>query len=93
MTPRILSATIALLLSPAAFAVTDTWDGGGVNFALFSQHATGVQLCLFDSAEPGATETRIPLTERNDRVWHAYLPDVRPGQLYGYRVSGHTIQD
>ncbi|MEO2089680.1 MAG: alpha-amylase family glycosyl hydrolase, partial [Gemmataceae bacterium] len=65
-----------------------TWDGGGVNFALFSDHATGVELCLFSSSEPGAAETRIPLTECNDRVWHAYLPDVRPGQLYGYRVHG-----
>jgi isoamylase len=65
-----------------------TWDGGGVNFALFSEHATGVELCLFSSSEPGATETRIPLTECNDRVWHAYLPDVRPGQQYGYRVHG-----
>jgi glycogen operon protein len=65
-----------------------TWDGQGVNFALFSEHATAVELCLFDS--PSATEEaqRIPLTERTDMVWHGYLPDVRPGQLYGYRVHG-----
>ncbi|HLV65983.1 MAG TPA: glycogen debranching protein GlgX [Polyangiaceae bacterium] len=64
-----------------------TWDGEGVNFALFSQHATSVELCLF---EHGAkTESiRIPLTERTNRVFHVYLPDVRPGQLYGYRVDG-----
>jgi isoamylase len=62
-----------------------TWDGHGVNFALFSEHADGVTLCLFD--ENGA-ETRIDVRERTDRVWHVYLPDVRPGQLYGYRVSG-----
>jgi isoamylase len=65
-----------------------TWDGGGVNFAIFSEHATGVELCLFDG--PGdavATET-IPLRERTDLIWHAYLPDARPGQLYGFRVHG-----
>jgi glycogen operon protein len=65
-----------------------TWDGAGANFALFSEHASGVDLCLFDTAESGATETRVPLTECNAHVWHAYLPDVVPGQLYGYRVSG-----
>ncbi len=65
-----------------------TWDGAGVNFALFSENATRVELCLFDS--PGAdTETaRITLEEHTDQVWHAYLPEVRPGQLYGYRVHG-----
>jgi glycogen operon protein len=65
-----------------------TWDGEGVNFALFSEHATGVQLCLFDdpaAAEPTATVTMPGST---DQVWHAYLPDVRPGTLYGYRVHG-----
>jgi glycogen operon protein len=65
-----------------------TWDGVGVNFALFSEHATGVDLCLFDSAYAGRETLRLPLTERTDQVWHAYLPDVRPGQLYGYRVHG-----
>jgi glycogen operon protein len=65
-----------------------TWDGEGVNFAIFSEHATGVELCLFDHAN-GARETeRIPLRERTHGVWHGYLPDVRPLQLYGYRVHG-----
>jgi glycogen operon protein len=64
-----------------------SWDGEGVNFALFSEHASGVELCLF--ASPDGPETvRIPLRERTDFVWHAYLPDVRPGQLYAYRVHG-----
>jgi isoamylase len=64
-----------------------TWDGEGVNFALFSQHADAVELCLFD--EKGRREVqRIPLTERTDLVWHCYLPDARPGQLYGFRVYG-----
>ena len=62
------------------------WDGEGVNFALFSHHASKVELCLFD-AKSGA-ETRVVLPERTNRIWHAYLPDVRPGQLYGYRVYG-----
>ncbi|MGH7635603.1 MAG: glycogen debranching protein, partial [Gemmatimonadaceae bacterium] len=60
----------------------------GVNFAIFSENATGVDLCLFAHPADSAESARIPLTERNDQVWHCYLPDVRPGQLYGYRVHG-----
>lgn len=64
-----------------------TWDGKGVNFALFSEHAEKVELCLFD--KNGQRELRrIQLPEYTNEVWHAYLPDVRPGQLYGYRVYG-----
>jgi isoamylase len=65
-----------------------TWDGEGVNFALFSENATQVELCLFDQPADARESARIPLTERDGFVWHAYLPDVRPGQLYGYRVHG-----
>jgi glycogen operon protein len=65
-----------------------TWDGVGVNFALFSEHATRVELCLFDSPAAESESLTIPLTEQTDMVWHGYLPDVRPGQLYGYRVHG-----
>ncbi len=65
-----------------------TWDGLGVNFSLFSEHATGVELCLFDSAEALRESRRIPLTEKTDMVWHGYLPGILPGQLYGYRVHG-----
>ena len=65
-----------------------TWDGEGVNFALFSENATGVELCLFDHAHAEEESHRIPVEERTDQVWHVYLPEVRPGQLYGYRVSG-----
>ena len=61
------------------------YDGAGTNFALFSEIAEGVELCLFD--EEGA-ETRIPLTERDAFVWHVYLPRVEPGQRYGFRVHG-----
>src|SRR5690349_22318173 len=61
-----------------------TWDGEGVNFSIFSEHAESVELCLFD----GDTETRVTMRDRTDLIWHTYLPDVRPGQLYGYRVYG-----
>jgi len=64
-----------------------TWDGQGVNFSLFSEHATGVELCLFDE-EGGAESARVRMQERTDLVWHAYLPDARPGQRYGYRLEG-----
>ena len=65
-----------------------TWDGAGVNFALFSENATAVELCLFHIADPDHETARILIPEHTDQVWHAYLPDVRPGQLYGYRVHG-----
>jgi glycogen operon protein len=64
-----------------------TWDGLGVNFALFSAHATKVELCLFD--ERGEQELeRVDLPEYTDEVWHGYLPDARPGTTYAYRVHG-----
>jgi isoamylase len=64
-----------------------TWDERGVNFALFSENAEKVELCLFDAR--GRRELhRIPLPEYTNQIWHGYLPDARPGQLYGYRVYG-----
>ncbi|MET7141955.1 glycogen debranching protein GlgX [Xanthomonas sp. PPL139] len=68
-----------------------TWDGLGVNFALYSAHATKVELCLFD--DRGREIERIALPEYTDEVWHGYLPDARPGQLYGYRVYGPYAPD
>jgi len=65
-----------------------TWDGTGVNFALFSQHATTVELCLFDGPDGSRETARIRMPEQTDQVWHVYLPGIRPGQLYGYRVHG-----
>jgi glycogen operon protein len=65
-----------------------TWDGEGTNFALFSENATAVDLCLFDAA---GREERARLDDRDQFVWHGYLPDVRPGQLYGYRVEGPYV--
>src|SRR5215211_2822893 len=73
-----------------------TWDGQGVNFALFSEHATAVELCLFDNPDPSSgsgqgaphESERIRMPEQTDRVWHVYLPSLQPGQLYGYLVYG-----
>ncbi|HEX5314213.1 MAG TPA: glycogen debranching protein GlgX [Gammaproteobacteria bacterium] len=77
--PRVLPG------SPYPFGAT--WDGRGVNFALFSAHAEKVELCIFESN--GAREReRIALPERTDQVWHGYLPHAHPGTLYGYRVYG-----
>jgi len=69
------------------FPLGATWDGIGVNFAIFSAHATKVELCLFDDG--GETELeRIELPEYTDEVWHGYVPTARPGTVYGYRVHG-----
>lgn len=65
-----------------------TWDGEGVNFTLYADNATGVELCLFDSPESQTESKKIKLYERSHQVWHVYLPGVKPGQLYGYRVHG-----
>lgn len=65
-----------------------TWDGSGVNFAIFSEHATRVDLCLFDSADARHESARISLPEQTDFVWHGRLSGIEPGQLYGYRVWG-----
>jgi len=69
------------------YPLGSSWDGEGVNFALYSEHAEKVELCLFDAS--GKRETaRVQLPEQTDMVWHGYLPEVRPDQLYGYRVYG-----
>ena len=72
----------------APYPLGATWDGVGVNFAIFSEHATRVELCLFDSVDAEVESLTIPLPEQTDMVWHGYLPDIHPGQLYGYRVHG-----
>jgi isoamylase len=65
-----------------------TWGPSGVNFAIFSENATRVELCLFDSPEATSESRRIPLSEHTDLIWHTLVPDLEPGQLYGYRVHG-----
>ena len=65
-----------------------TWTGTGVNFAIYSENATGIDLCLFDEPEADRENVRIRFREKTDHVWHLFLPDAQPGQLYGYRVYG-----
>lgn len=65
-----------------------TWDGAGVNFSIFSENAVRVELCLFESASDTQETMRVDLPEHTDLIWHGYLPDILPGQLYGYRVHG-----
>ena len=67
------------------------WDGAGVNVALFSDRATKVELCLFNSADDLHESQRIELPERTHNVFHAYFPDLRPGMLYGFRVHGPYV--
>src|ERR1700735_4251018 len=69
----------------AAYPLGAAWDGWGSNFALFSEAAEAVELCLFDEA---GAETRVALTEVDGFVWHGYLPAISPGQRDGYRVHG-----
>ncbi len=70
-----------------AYPLGATWDGQGVNFAIFSEHAEKVELCLFDPKGRRTTHT-IDMRWQTDQVWHCYLPEARPGTLYGYRVYG-----
>jgi len=87
LSPRPLSLPFGQLEAGTSAHLGATWDGGGVNFALFSAHATAVELCVY---EPDAIHeiVRLPLAECTDHVWHGYLPGARPGLLYGYRVHG-----
>jgi isoamylase len=82
-----MSAPRSRVRPGAAYPLGATWDGKGVNFALFSANAERVELCLFD--EKGDRESdRVELLEHTDEIWHGYVPELRPGQLYGYRVYG-----
>jgi glycogen operon protein len=80
-------ALISAVWPGQAYPRGATWDGEGVNFSLFSAHAEKVELCIFD--DTGRHEIqRLNIRERTDGNWHAYLPEARPGLLYGYRVHG-----
>lgn len=68
-----------------SYPLGSSWDGKGTNFALFSEHATSVELCLFDEKD---RETRLSLTEVDNFIWHGYIPGISPGQRYGFRVHG-----
>ena len=86
-TPRRALARLSPVEGGLPYPLGATWDGLGVNFALFSAQATKVELCLFDNDGKRELE-RIELPEYTDEVWHGYLPDARPGTVYGYRVHG-----
>ena len=82
---------MALIARPGRHApLGATFDGEGVNFAVFSENATGMDVCLFDER---GVETRVPLGERSAHVWHGYLPGLRPGQRYGFRAHGLYAPD
>lgn len=83
--PTDQSAALPKIRPGKPYPLGATWDGKGTNFALYSENATAVELCLFDES---GQETRIPVTEQTAFVWHGYLPSVNPGQRYGYRVHG-----
>lgn len=70
------------------YPLGSNWDGSGVNFALFADNATAIELCLFHNPNDETEFTRIKLIERTHHVWHVYLDGIQPGQLYGYRVYG-----
>lgn len=70
------------------FPLGATWDGKGVNFAVFSENATGVELCLFNGPGDEKESEKINVTERTGHIWHIYIPDLKPAQLYGYRMTG-----
>jgi isoamylase len=80
--------TATTVWSGKPYPLGATWDGEGVNFAIFSEHATIVELCLFDAPDAPLESVRIPIADQTDQVWHCYIPGLRPGQLYGYRVHG-----
>ena len=77
----------------APYPLGATWDGAGINFALFSEHATAVDLCLFDPEDPRQESHRIRMRDRTNQVWHVYLPEARPGLPYGYRVQGPYLAE
>jgi glycogen operon protein len=76
-----------IVLPGKPFPLGSSWDGTGVNFAVYSENAAGVELCLYDNRSGEETD-RIPIRETTAFVWHCYLPSVQPGQLYGFRVHG-----
>jgi isoamylase len=87
MRPQVVrpSEVVVHIWPGSPYPLGSTFDGGGTNFAIFSEVAERIELCLFDD---GGVEQRVALPERNGLVWHGYLPQVGPGRRYGYRVHG-----
>lgn len=77
-----------VLLPGNPFPLGATWDGKGTNFSVYSENATAVELCLFNSIHDETEAIRVKMLERTGHVWHIYIPEIRPGQLYGFRVHG-----
>ncbi|MDB5110857.1 MAG: glycogen operon protein, partial [Mucilaginibacter sp.] len=78
-----------IITSPGKpFPLGATWDGEGVNFTLYSENATAVELCLFDADKDQTESKKIKIIERTDFIWHIYVKDLGPGQMYGFRVHG-----
>jgi isoamylase len=87
VTTEVPSKLVTTVWRGKPYPLGATWDGEGVNFSLFSENATKVELCLF--GPQGRRELqRVEMREQTDQVWHCYLPEIRPGQAYGYRVYG-----
>lgn len=82
------SAEISTYFPGEPYPLGATWDGQGVNFALYADNAEAVELCLFDNPNDETEVLRIRMPERTHHVWHVYIPDIAPGQIYGYRVDG-----
>jgi len=76
------------ILPGAPYPLGASWDRAGVNFSIFSEHATGATLCLFGGVGGNTEVARIPMVERTEHIWHGYLPGIRPGQRYAYRMNG-----
>ena len=77
-----------LALPGVPYPLGATYDGAGVNFSIFSEHATAATLCLFGSIGGNDELARLSMFERTEHIWHAYVPGVRAGQRYGYRMKG-----
>ncbi len=89
MTTMTLPTGVKMRIWPGKpYPLGATWDGAGLNFAIFAEHAEKVELCLFDAPDDHHESHRLRLPECTDMVWHGYFPDLEPGQLYGYRVHG-----
>ncbi len=82
------SGVISGIYPGKAFPLGAKYDGNGVNFSIYSEHAEEVELCLFESLDSQTEYLKIKMKEREHHVWHVYVADLKPGQLYGYRVNG-----
>lgn len=76
------------ILPGKPYPIGATWDGNGVNFTLFAENATAVELCLFDAQDDSKELFKLNIAENTDLIWHIYIQGIQPGQLYGYRVHG-----